>query len=225
MKEWSVSDRMIDTGLEGAVNQRLLHAVLGQLSDGKWQNSPRMEPYWLCADIINDNNHIFIRICGKSWISYCGRSYPNLYADMSDDKVKLFFATKIKQLIKDEFEGNKNAWKRNNETESDYLNNTKICDAYYAYDVLKGRNTSNKVYSKVDTVFESLMSNFKSDEVINEEIKSDGLTISEVIKRLYIIKQKRGDLLVNVQYRDDGGDYSGQDSTLRFEINNDSVTL
>lgn len=31
-----------------------LYSVMGQLSDGMWENSPRMEPYWICNSLTEE---------------------------------------------------------------------------------------------------------------------------------------------------------------------------
>ena len=42
--------RRISTGLKGQAAFNILDGLMGQLSDGIWENSPKMEPYW-------KNNH------------------------------------------------------------------------------------------------------------------------------------------------------------------------
>ena len=62
----------------------------------------------------------------------------NPYLDMSDEKIKIWFANRIKDLIKEEGL----SWKRDNQSETDYLGykeHITVQDAYKAYDKLKGR--------------------------------------------------------------------------------------
>ena len=50
--------RLINTGLRGATQKDILASVLGQLSDGWWENSPRMDPYWKHAKIVEENGKV-----------------------------------------------------------------------------------------------------------------------------------------------------------------------
>ena len=54
--------RTITTGLSGKVNSDILHSVIGQLSDGIWENSPGMEKYWKHADIEERDGQLCIAV-------------------------------------------------------------------------------------------------------------------------------------------------------------------
>lgn len=51
------------------------------------------------------------------------------------------------------------------------------------------------------------------------------MKISELIQVLESAKEKYGDLDVVVQYRDDGGYYSGSDSELCLEVEDNNLVL
>ena len=44
------------------------------------------------------------------------------------------------------------------------------------------------------------------------------MTISELIKELEVIKRAKGDIDVAVKYRDDGGEYLGQDEFIYLHV-------
>jgi len=104
--------------------------ILGQLSDGYWENSPRMENYWPFATV--EGNDFIIRRYNRYYSGdrhrYCG------FADMSESHIKRWFADKIKQLTKEDC----GEWSRDSETPLDWLHGT-VAEAYAAYDELYGR--------------------------------------------------------------------------------------
>lgn len=122
---------VIKTGLSDEKAQDILDSVIGQMSDGIWENSSRMNRYWKYADIIKEGSEIAIKI------SY-PNSYENGFKGKSENEIKKFFAQKIKQIVKEE-ELN---WDRNNEERSCYLDRhsgVTVKDAYRVYDKLLGR--------------------------------------------------------------------------------------
>lgn len=161
--------RMIDTGLRGPIQKDILASVMGQLSDGRWQNSPRMEQYWRNADVVEQG--------GKVYLQIRPHSFP--YYAMSDAEILQWFGKKIKILIKEEFGKSREVWNRTNtKQKTDYLSHkypsqTTVADCYYAYDTLMGRKTSNKVYgtnNNFETAFESLMTDVDKKKVIKESV-------------------------------------------------------
>ena len=95
--------RRILTRLHGPIQKDILASVLGQLSDGWWENSSRMDPYWKHAKIVEENGKVYLQVDSYS-----------VYDSMSDAEILQWFGKKIKFLIKNEFEGNKKAWSRTN---------------------------------------------------------------------------------------------------------------
>lgn len=119
----------------------MINSVLGQLSDGYWENTPRMRGYWLFADAKAQGNECVLEIDPTRWGTRRGYSnVTNQWLGMSDAKVKQFLADKIKFLVKEEGLD----WNRGNENTTDYLSYTqpyfKVKDCYYVYELLKGRN-------------------------------------------------------------------------------------
>lgn len=130
--------RRIDTGLTGPVNLEILSSVIGQLSDGKWENVPMMRKYWRNADITEEGGKIFIDVNDQS--------YDSGFRGKDDKWVKAWFAGKIKEIVYDEMGGSQ--WSRADQTELSYLGGSRtpvtVSNAYQAYEVLKGRNIGNR---------------------------------------------------------------------------------
>lgn len=131
------------TGLKGHKMLDIIQSVEGQLSDGMWENSPRMEGYWLfeCCGLVNDEVVIYI---SKQWGDLRFSRYKqNLFNGLTEAEIKKWFAQKIKQIIKQEIKdwpNSKLEWKRDCELESDYMHSgITVKDCYEAYDILLGR--------------------------------------------------------------------------------------
>ena len=135
-----MSERIIKTGL-GPHYKDMLDAVIGQMSDGYWENTPMMRGYWKFVTTGTAGNEVTLNVDEVSGARDGDRRIENRFYGMSDDAVKKFFADKIKFLIKEEGLGK---WDRGNESETDYLSYGKpryrVKDCYYAYEVLKGRD-------------------------------------------------------------------------------------
>ena len=159
--------RIIDTGLTGPIQKDILASVLGQLSDGRWQNSPRMNPYWQNADVEMDGDDVVLVI----------KKHAFPYYAMSDDQIKQWFAKKIKFIIKEEFGKGRNVWSRTNTKQmTDYLSHkypsqTSVADCYFAYDTLMGRDTDNKKYS-MESVYNKLMNKSVVTEGIMKRLQN-----------------------------------------------------
>lgn len=139
----STTGRTINTGLAASkTNQDILEAIMGQLSDGKWENSPAMDKYWRFAGITVRDGEVVILVDDR---------YPSGFAGMDEATIKAKFANWLKAIAKDELDGQYNSsWSRTDMTKLDYLSQQSsitVSDAYRAYDVLKGRRADKKVYA------------------------------------------------------------------------------
>ena len=151
-------NRKIKTNLEATnKNYEILRSVIGQMSDGIWENSPRAEGYWRFATIEkSDDNKIVIAVSTiYSYSDIYGKYYHgnkcliNRFANMTDDKVKAYFANKIKQIIKIEESTLKEyyndtskdlSWRKDNQQKCSYMGYNEtitVADAYAAYKNLK----------------------------------------------------------------------------------------
>lgn len=132
-----MNSRSINSGLSGPVNKEILNSVIGQLSDGKWENSPVMRKYWQNADIAEENGNVIIQIKD---------GYGSGFHGKDEAWIKNFFAGKIKEIVYDNL--GEERWDRKDVRPLDYLGGNRqivrVSDAYKAYEILKGRNIKNK---------------------------------------------------------------------------------
>lgn len=133
---------------------KYLDGVMGQLSDGIWENSQAMEPYWMCNRLINGGIEMqpFTPIyCSRKPF---GRSNP-LY-DKSDAEVRAWFARKLKAVVKTFLEDENlpaDEWNRVNEREVHYLRiDQTVAGAYRVYDSLMGRESKSGKQVKINHV-------------------------------------------------------------------------
>ncbi len=116
----------------------ILSSVIGQMSDGIWENTRSMEKYWKSLDYRTD---------ASGYIIIEDRHY------VCNDPVD-FFANKIKQIIKIEIDdGNsKMYWDRSCSAVPFYMHgHVTVGDCYQLYELLKGRNTSKHKYATYST--------------------------------------------------------------------------
>lgn len=142
--------RIINTGLVETKFYEILSSVLGQLSDGIWENSPSMNKYWMNIHVNqNENNEICIEVNTDYFTKWCNTSVINPFINMSENEIKFWFAQKIKQIVKTEEQDNNGTkwWKRDNTRELAYMGYKEkitVQDAYKLYDIMKCRDISNK---------------------------------------------------------------------------------
>lgn len=130
----------------------ILGSVIGQMSDGIWENTRSMEKYWKSLDYGKDSS-------GYIWLD-------DRHGVCSD--VFEFFANKIKKIIQIEIEDGNNqlVWSRTCAGVPHYMHGTvTVGDCYELYELLKGRNTSKNFYVtfndySVDLEFGGMKVNF-----------------------------------------------------------------
>lgn len=148
----NLKTRTIHTGLYGVQAKAVIDGVHGQLSDGKWENSPGYDKYWINFDVqmADDGEVVFkVNVEGSTvWGQYW---YPNPFYHMSEDSFKKWIANKIKALVNDERKNNDEfgSWdRRNTDHTSIYLGHidekygpvVTVADIYCTYEALLGRN-------------------------------------------------------------------------------------
>lgn len=168
----------INTGIP-ATKKRLeiIGSVIGQMSDGIWENTRSMEKYWKSLGYEAGTD-------GNIWLE--DRGY--VCAD-----VKEFFANKIKQIIKIEAQDNPNEgieWSRSCTKLTSYLNYYEaitVGDCYELYELLKGRQTAKNSYSTysdyaVTLSFDTLNHTFVVNALNEREAKEKA--IAQLTKQL-----------------------------------------
>lgn len=119
---------------------KILSSVIGQMSDGIWENTRSMEKYWKSLDYGKD---AFGNIYLEDHYGVC--------ADVRD-----FFANKIKQIVKVEIDDGRTSglnWDRMCSIAPCYIDfgsigtTITVGDCYELYELLKGRNTSKYRYA------------------------------------------------------------------------------
>ena len=116
----------------------ILSSVIGQMSDGIWENSTSMRKYWQSLDY-EVNAEGFIEIIDRHFV--CSNPCK-------------FLADKIKQVIKIEIEdGNSELeWSRSCAACPDYMRGgVTVGDCYELYELLKGRATERNTYATYNT--------------------------------------------------------------------------
>ena len=127
----------------------ILRSMLGQLSDGLWENSRRYEKYWLNFDVKrNASGQVYFAVSNDYYKVLGKDCYTNPFIELTDAEFLDWIAVKLKTVIKTEIKDNPNnftggGWKRNNTSfESRYLSYDEtitVADIYVIYDWLKGR--------------------------------------------------------------------------------------
>lgn len=124
----------VSTGLTGEFNKSILDSILGQLSDGHWENSRRMEKYWKHLDVELDNGEVVI---------VAPDYYKQLYDWDDENDIKKFFARCLKTFVKYVIDNYHWATEWSRSCEDTLLGfhnpNTRVKDVYRVYDKLLNR--------------------------------------------------------------------------------------
>lgn len=130
--------REIDTGLKGQEALDICDGLMGQLSDGKWENTPRMEPIW-------QNNRFEMTPDGA--IHFIVEDNPgswNPFISKPTGEILQWLAKHIKAVAKDT--GLK--WSRDNDDLQEWYFHGiwTIQQVYFVYETLMGRRYFHKKY-------------------------------------------------------------------------------
>lgn len=140
--------RKINTPFFSKKADEILRSVLGQLSDGLWENTRGYDKYWLNFNVERKaDGQVYFAVNKDRYTVFGGNCCTNPFIEMTDAEFLNWVSTKLKTVILTELKDNaipsKEGWKRDNTTfESAYLSyNEKItvADIYVIYDWLKGR--------------------------------------------------------------------------------------
>lgn len=155
--------RTIHTGLYGTAAADIINSVHGQLSDGKWENSPGYDKYWTNFNVeVADDGEVIFKVNSNVSNWYCNKYVSNPFCGMPDDEFKVWIAKKIKAVINTEAKDDnweKGWWnRRDTQHNTIYLNhNTDIivAEVYCTYEALLGREIGITKYdsSTICSVF------------------------------------------------------------------------
>ena len=138
MKQYN---RIVNLNLPSTkLNRDIIDSVIGQLSDGKWENSPAMRKYWAYCQVDVRGGLVVLQVNDEDWSSG--------FRNRDDAWVRKFFACKIKQVAYDELSGLR--WNRTDTSELSYLSQSSkvtVSAAYEAYDAILGRKGGRKQYA------------------------------------------------------------------------------
>ena len=100
--------RVIETGLdkENKKFNEILRSIIGQLSDGMWENCSKYQGYWTFDEKTGKDNKIIVSNELGEWNRNWSHMYKNPYYKMTDHEIRKFFANKIKYLVKVELKNN-----------------------------------------------------------------------------------------------------------------------
>ena len=195
--------REINTPLFSNKADEILRSVLGQLSDGLWENNRIYAKYWLNFNVERRaDGQVYFAVSSDYYKVFDRDCYTNPFIKMTDAEFLNWVSTKLKTVILTELKDNsipsKEGWKRNNTTfESTYLSYKEkitVADIYVIYDWLKG--------CKLDMnspIVKDIFSNPRSKEQIKKiedkqsEIKiiqTNRANLMEEIKEQYVTQIK-----------------------------------
>lgn len=149
---------IIPTGLKGEKAREILDSIIGQMSDGMWENSPQMEHYWRFINVEKTGKELAFVVDGTDGEWEAGSRPGNNHFTENyfvtklggkEDAIKQFMAKKLKAVAKEEIKDEHDliGWNRNNEMESGYLAGT-ISDVYFVYETLLGRSGYQRKYPR-----------------------------------------------------------------------------
>lgn len=153
----------IDTGLKGDLAKDILDSVIGQMSDGMWENSPAMEHYWRYINVVKTaGNQVFLVVDGITADASHVVNYFNYKMGMDEGKIKEFMGNKLKAVAKQELKDDPDlgSWDRNNTSETGYLSYDRpitFQEVYFVYEILKGRDLTNVLRKYPDEVSDELL--------------------------------------------------------------------
>lgn len=94
---------IINTNLTDEISGDILSGIIGQLSDGMWENDPIMRHYLDFVEIKNINNNICIVIDSTSGNDEDKRFFKNYFytkLKLNPQAIAKWFANKLKQIVK-----------------------------------------------------------------------------------------------------------------------------
>ena len=131
---------VIHTGLNDKITEDILKSVIGQMSDGIWENTPGMDDYWLNMNVDKVDGEVVIKVKTNE---------DSPFKHYTESEIAQYIADKLRAVVVIEIQdGLDGQWSRDCDAISGYLTRNEsvtIKDAYKVYDALL---TNNKTESK-----------------------------------------------------------------------------
>lgn len=99
-------DRIIKTELTSSKAYDICRSIMGQMSDGYWENNSKMDQYWRFASVKMDHGNVVFSIDERPYIIRNDRRHTgvsNGFKFMRESEILGFFAKKIKFILRKEF--------------------------------------------------------------------------------------------------------------------------
>ena len=170
----------IKTSFSDDKTEEILESVVGQISDGIWENSRGMDRFWQWMDVYREGNEVVVK--------FNTSNFESGFKNKDEQQIRKWLANKIKQIVKEEGL----EWDRNNTEKCDYLGykaGVTVQDAYRVYDRILGRKDritldDNKDEDKLEENKESkklyIISPYDEDLEYVEELKgNEGIVFGE----------------------------------------------
>ena len=194
----------IHTGLYGIQAKAVIDGVHGQLSDGKWENTPGYDKYWTNFAVETaDDGEVVFKVNAEGYIMWCKRLQANPFYYMSDADFKKWIATKIKAVANDERKDREEfgSWDRKNtdhtslylgHADEEYGPVVTVADIYCTYEALLGRNIGITKYdpSTICRVFGTKKTDEEAAKAKSIREAREGLKAKYAQKRAELQKAK-----------------------------------
>lgn len=135
---------LVETNFKDKVSYEILSSVVAQCSDGAWEESTYMEPYWRFIKVVQNpyNNKVEIRVSKQHFDKSCmwNRTIWNPYLKMTEQDIHKWFAKKIKRIIsmEEKDKGIRLPFNSTNQSRMEYLgyNGETVAEAVEVYNSL-----------------------------------------------------------------------------------------
>lgn len=200
-----VNNLTIRTGLTDKNAYDVLSSVVGQLSDGIWENSPGMSRYWQHMDIDREGSEVVAK--------FDTQDYDSGFRDKDESQIKKWLANKVKQIVKEEGLD----WNRDNTERCSYMHGSvTVQDAYRVYDKLLGRKDYIPDPNKKEESKVVMKKELNKDELLNK-------LEDYVLNQYTIFNDKLYDDFGDIQLNDK--DNSKRSIYIYYDIEEDKISV
>lgn len=189
-------DRIIPTGLFTEAAFQILSGVIGQWSDGIWEDTPSKDKFWkFCTIKQAPNGEVLIcvsRESGEWQRSNYGRAKytENAFCPMADGAIRELFGKTVRRIVQIEFSDDTgkvkpNCWLRDSTQKLDYLDGL-VGQAYGVWAYLTGHTFSKLLEGSTLDVVGKAKSEAETAEAMDklQKIKNARTAYDEAIKKI-----------------------------------------